>query len=371
MLKANKTARVSEAQGFRRMFAPGRLTLGVFFPIEAFEGDEPTMRDQERLAHRAEELGFAALWVRDVPLRDPTFGDIGQVYDPWVYLGWIAAQTSKIALATGSIILPLRHPLHTAKAAASVDQLSKGRLVLGVASGDRPVEFPAFNVDFDRRDVLFRENLRVIREVLAAEFPSVQSVYGTLFGTADLVPKPTGRLPILVTGNSRQSLEWIAQHADGWITYPRPIERQAEIVAQWRAAVAANDPGGFKPFAQSLYIDLSDDPDHPPEPIHLGFRGGRNVVFRFLDRLRAVGVHHVILNFKYAARGAAEVLEEIGREILPQLDATQSASMAASHSKMSKGTSRSTTSNNGESISNRSDIDVARKGATTGKGLGR
>ena len=156
------------------------------------------MRDQERLARRAEELGFAALWVRDVPLRDPTFGDIGQIYDPWVYLGWIAAQTRDIALATGSIVLPLRHPLHTAKAAASVDQLTQGRLVLGVASGDRPVEFPSFGVDFERRGSLFRENFRVIREVLADEFPVVRSSYGALSGTADLVPKPTGPLPMLV-----------------------------------------------------------------------------------------------------------------------------------------------------------------------------
>ena len=84
MLKVNRAARVSDTPGFRRMFAPGRLTVGVFFPIEAFERDEPTMREQERLARRAEELGFAALWVRDVPLRDPSFGDLGQVYDPWV-----------------------------------------------------------------------------------------------------------------------------------------------------------------------------------------------------------------------------------------------------------------------------------------------
>jgi luciferase-type oxidoreductase len=82
-----------------------------------------------------------------------------EVYDPWVYLGWIAAQTRTIALATGSIILPLRHPLHTAKASASIDQLSGGRFVLGVASGDRPVEFPAFGVDIDKRAALFRENL--------------------------------------------------------------------------------------------------------------------------------------------------------------------------------------------------------------------
>ena len=63
--------------GFSRMFQPGRLTLGVFFPIEAFEGANPTMDDQVALARRACELGFAALWFRDVPLLDPHFGDIG------------------------------------------------------------------------------------------------------------------------------------------------------------------------------------------------------------------------------------------------------------------------------------------------------
>jgi alkanesulfonate monooxygenase SsuD/methylene tetrahydromethanopterin reductase-like flavin-dependent oxidoreductase (luciferase family) len=93
MLKVNQAARASDSNGFKKMFAPGRLTLGVFFLIEAFERDEPTMRHQERLARRAEDLGFAGLWVRDVPLCDPCFGDLGQVHDPWVYLGWIAAQT--------------------------------------------------------------------------------------------------------------------------------------------------------------------------------------------------------------------------------------------------------------------------------------
>jgi hypothetical protein len=99
MLTPNRSAAVSDSFGFRKMFAPGRLTLGVFLPIEAFQRDEPTMRHQEHLVRRAEELGFAALWFRDVPLRDPSFGDIGQVFDPWVYLGWIAAQTRTIALA--------------------------------------------------------------------------------------------------------------------------------------------------------------------------------------------------------------------------------------------------------------------------------
>ncbi|WP_377805913.1 TIGR03571 family LLM class oxidoreductase [Azospirillum sp. A29] len=278
MLEANTTARPGDSKGFRRMFAPDRLTLGVFFPIESFQRDEPSMRNQERLARRAEELGFAALWVREVPLRDPSFGDIGQVYDPWVYLAWIAAQTRDIALATGSVILPLRHPLHTAKAAASVDRLSGSRLVLGVASGDRPVEFPAFGVDIDRPGALFRENLAVLRTVLTQNSPRLQSSYGVMQGTADLVPKPVGALPILITGTSRQSLDWIAGHADGWITYPRPLAQQAERAAHWHATVTAARPGVFMPFVQSLYIDLTTDPDHPAQPIHLGFRGGRNVL---------------------------------------------------------------------------------------------
>jgi luciferase-type oxidoreductase len=335
MLWTSNGADPSDTPGFQRMFAPGRLTVGTFFPIEAFQRDQPTMRDQERLAIRAEELGFAALWTRDVPLRDPNFGDLGQVYDPWVWLGWIAAHTREIALATGSIVLPLRHPLHTAKAAASVDRLSGGRFVMGVASGDRPVEFPAFGVSADERDVLFRENLAVMRTVLEKEFPALRSRFGEMPGNVDLVPKPIGRLPILVTGSSRQSLDWIAEHADGWITYPRSLERQADVAARWQAATAGVAPGAFKPFAQSLYVDLHADPDHPPQPIHLGFRSGRKVLLDFLLTLRAIGVHHVILNLKYGSRSAGEVLDEIGSEVLPQLKASQPASAAtAAHKRV-------------------------------------
>lgn len=75
-------------RGYAAMFAPERLTVGPYFPIEAFDGPEPTMHDQVKLAQAAERLGFAALWARDVPLNDPRFGDLGQLYDPFV---WLAA----------------------------------------------------------------------------------------------------------------------------------------------------------------------------------------------------------------------------------------------------------------------------------------
>ena len=71
------------------------------------------------LAKLAESLGFSAVWLRDVPFNVPSFGDAGQVFDPFVYLGALAASTRRIALGVASIVLPLRHPAHVAKAAAS------------------------------------------------------------------------------------------------------------------------------------------------------------------------------------------------------------------------------------------------------------
>lgn len=308
------------APGYERMFERDRLTLGVFFAIESYPGDVPRMEHQIPLAQRAEQGGFAALWTRDVPLRDPNFGDVGQIYDPWVWMGCVLAQTSEIALATGSIVLPLRHPLHTAKAAASVDVLSGGRLFLGVASGDRPIEFPAFGLDMESRGERFRDALAVMRATLEHSFPSVESRFGTMQGV-DLLPKPShGRIPIGVTGSSRQSLDWIAAESDAWIMYPRDLATQQRVVQEWRETVERAGVE-FKPFAQSLYIDLVEDPYAPPRPIHLGYRCGHRWLVEFVGALRDIGVNHVVLNLKYGSRPAAEVLDELSQEVVPHFPA--------------------------------------------------
>lgn len=299
--------------GFKEMFVNNHLTLGVFFPIEAYEGSIPTMRNQVELAKRAEKLGFAALWVRDVPLHDPNFGDVGQIFDPFVYLGYIASQTSRIALATGSIIFSQRHPLHLAKAAASVDQLSKGRLVMGIASGDRPLEFPAFNIDFNSRGERFRQTFDDFHKLLNSQFPTIKSSLTILEG-ADLLPKPVGdHIPILVTGHSRQTIKWIAKYSDGWLYYPRNLQNQAQIIQDWRKLA----PNIFKPYAQSLYIDLTDNPYTSPTPIHLGYRLGYYCLIDLLYELQEIGVNHVALNLKYGQRPAVDVIEELGFNVLP------------------------------------------------------
>ena len=310
-------------RGYASMFAPEQLTVGVYFPIESFDGPEPAMQDQIELAQQAERLGFAALWARDVPLNDPSFGDLGQIYDTFVWLATIAAHTSSIALATGAVILPLHHPVDLAKASSSLDRLSGGRFVFGVASGDRPIEYPAYGRELDLRAELFRDAFDYMEALLTKRFPVHASAhYGRIAGGGDLVPKPRSlRLPTLVTGQSQQSLDWIAARSDGWITYPRELFQQAQVVSRWRDALDRMG-AGFKPLAQSLYVDLVEDPDASSSPIHLGYRVGRRRLADFLDNLRSSGVNHVALNLKFSKRPVGDVLEEIGTEVLPNFSVT-------------------------------------------------
>ncbi len=303
-------------KSYYRIFEPKHLTLGLIFAIEAYEGAIPKMERQIEIAQRAEELGFSALWFRDVPLYDPEFGDVGQIYDPWVYLGYVAAQTKDISLGTAAIIFSLRHPIDLAKAAFSVDQLSNGRLILGIASGDRLIEYPAYGIDFEFRDVRFREAVNDFRQ-LYNSFPKYHSKFGFLNGEVDLLPKPTSkRIPLLITGYSRQNIDWIAENSDGWLMYPRDILLQQRIVNNWNTAVKKTK-NNFKPFAQSLYIDLVKDADANFERIHLGFRLGRNKLLKHLNALKEIGVNHVFFNLKYSKRSADEVLEELGKFIVP------------------------------------------------------
>ena len=177
-------------RAYNTVFQPDGLSLGLVLPIEAYEvGTEPGMARHLERAKLAEALGFSAIWLRDVPFNVPSFGDVGQMFDPFVYLGALAMATDEIALGVASIILPLRHPAHVAKAAASADGLSGGRMLLGVASGDRPEEYPALNMTFPDRGERFRESLAYIR-AMAEDYPHVETTYGRLSGDMDMLPKP-------------------------------------------------------------------------------------------------------------------------------------------------------------------------------------
>ena len=304
-------------RGYNSVFRPNRLSLGLVVPIENYNRNPvPSMEHHIERVQLAEALGFAAVWLRDVPFNVPSFGDAGQTYDPFVYLGFLAANTTTISFATGSIVLPLRHPAHVAKAAATADVLSGGRLILGIASGDRPEEYPALNMSFDDRGVRFRESFEYIKRMWETA-PAFENDYGTPYGGMDMLPKPTsGRLPLMITGGSQQEPDWLARNGDGWVTYPRNVQAQQSIISSWRTRAAELD-APYKPVSQSLYIDLVADEDAAPQAIHLGFRSGVNYLRDYLKSLEEIGVNHVAINLRFNQAGIETTLKRLSDDILP------------------------------------------------------
>ncbi|WP_322864841.1 LLM class oxidoreductase (plasmid) [Aquicoccus sp. G2-2] len=298
-------------------FRPGQLSLGLVLPLEAYPHSAvPDLAGHLERARLADDLGFSALWLRDVPFNVPSFGDAGQVFDPFVYLGALAASTRKIGLGVASIVLPLRHPAHVAKASASADALSGGRVLLGVASGDRPEEYPALNMSFDDRGARFRDSVDYIR-AMAEPYPHRNTTHGSLSGAMDMLPKPTGgRLPLLITGGSQQSPDWVARNGDGWMSYPRDAAAQSRVVTAYRQRVA--DAGlSDKPVMQSLYVDLVAQADAPPRPIHLGFRSGTDHLRRYLLQIRNQGINHVALNLRFNGSDIEDTMHRLAEDILP------------------------------------------------------
>lgn len=302
--------------GYRSVFKIGRLSIGLVVPMEQYtDSAVPTMEKHLEKAKLAEQLGFSSLWLRDVPFNVPEFGDAGQIFDPFVYLGYLAAHTHKIALGVSSIILPLRHPAHVAKAAASADLLSNGRLILGVASGDRPQEYPAMNLDYYDRGARFRESFEYIRQMQLTN-PSFTGHYGQFNGNIDMLPKPkSGRLPLLITGASQQSTEWIAKNGDGWMIYPRDINIQKEIIQTWKKQIT--QAGRYpQPIMQPLYFDLIKS--EQPQPLHLGFRSNTSYLIKYLKQLEAIGVNHVALNLRFNQLNIEETLTQLSNEVLAE-----------------------------------------------------
>ncbi|MEM1075761.1 MAG: LLM class oxidoreductase [Pseudomonadota bacterium] len=308
-------------RAYNSVFRPGRLSVGLVVPLEAHGVNPvPTLHRHVERAQLADRLGYASLWLRDVPFNVPSFGDAGQTYDPFVYLGFLSSVTQNIALGVASVILPLRHPAHVAKAAASADQLCGGRLLLGVASGDRPEEYPALNQNFQERGARFRDSLAYIRAA-AEDGPNYSGAYGSLTGSIDMLPKPTaGRIPVLITGGSQQSPDWVAAHGDGWITYPRNGAAQSRVVDDYRARAAqAGEP--YKPVMQSLYVDVVSDSDADPRPIHLGFQSGTTFLRSYLRDLQAKGINHVALNLRFNGNDVEDTIERLADSLLPEFHA--------------------------------------------------
>jgi probable F420-dependent oxidoreductase len=196
------------------------------------DGDVLAPGPLDEVAAAAERAGFDGLSFSEHPVPGARWLTLGghQTLDPFVALGYAAAATDRLRLLTHLAVAPYRNPFLLAKAAATLDRLSGGRLILGLGAGYQKREFHALGVDFDERNALFDEALDVLPLHWSGEPFSYQ---GRHFSARDVVavPRPVqDPIPIWIGGNSKLSRRRAAERAQGWM----PMSGGADLAATTR-----------------------------------------------------------------------------------------------------------------------------------------
>jgi probable F420-dependent oxidoreductase len=280
------------------------------------------------VVRRAEARGLDSAWVTDhviVP-RDAVLIYRDHMLDPLAVLPWLAGVTERITLGTSVVILPYRTPIPVAKLLASVDVLSGGRLIVGVAIGWLEAEFAALGVPFRERVSRSEEAIELMRTLWTQEVPEVETRHHRLHGLkASPLPLQKPRPPIWIGGGSDGALRRVARLGDGWHATGAPPEtfRQGMDTVQryWKEAGREGEPVG------SVRVAVFIDGVHRPA-VDMAFLRGRYAitgsvaqVTEALRRFQAQGCAHVALEVSYSVYPAIlETIDLLAEEVKPHLD---------------------------------------------------
>jgi len=211
------------------------------------------------MARAAEAAGFDSLWVGDhVVYRGDGRPERGP-WEAWSLLAALAAVTTRVQLGPLVACTAFSPPALLAKRAAAVQEISGGRLVLGLGAGWNEAEFRSFGVPFDHRVSRFEESFEVIRRLMSGERVTLHGAF-TDVEDAVLLPPPAHRTPLMIGSSSPRMLSIALPHADSWNTWfdgygntPEGFAaRSREIDAAARAA--GRDPGDIKRSACVLVV---------------------------------------------------------------------------------------------------------------------
>jgi probable F420-dependent oxidoreductase len=219
-----------------------RLGLNLPYVEGSMDGSTPRWADILAMAETAEAIGFDAVWISDhVGFGDPD-GQWSGAWDSWTLLSALAAATTRVRLGTYVSAMPYRNPALLAKMAETLDEISGGRVILGLGAGWNEPEFRAYGFPFERRFDRFEDGLRIISSMLktgrADHDGRVQSAHGARIEPRG--PRPNG-LPIMVGTTGPRLLRLTAELADEWNSGMRAPEDLPPILAKVDAACAAVD----------------------------------------------------------------------------------------------------------------------------------
>jgi probable F420-dependent oxidoreductase len=201
------------------------------------------------VARKAEECGFESLWIPEhiilpVTYRSPypysSSGRMGappetRLHDPMLALAYVAGITTRIRLATGVFVLPIRNAFTTAKAVASLDVLSGGRFIFGVGIGWLEEEFAAVGMNFKDRALRTREYIALMKELWTSDSPDYHGKTIAIEGFK-FMPKPAQKPhpPIVFGGNTEPSLKRAAKLGDGWYGIAEGIDQIGATIKRLR-----------------------------------------------------------------------------------------------------------------------------------------
>jgi probable F420-dependent oxidoreductase len=179
------------------------------------------------IARAAEETGFDAVWLGDHLLyRDDGRPERGP-WDVWTQLAALAAATDRVRLGPLVAATAFHAPGMLARMAASVDEISDGRFILGIGAGWNETEFRAFGFPFDRRVSRFEETFEIVRRLLAGGRVTFSGRFGSV-EDAVLLPPPGRRIPVMIGANGDRMLTIALPHADAWNTWYTPYGNTVE-----------------------------------------------------------------------------------------------------------------------------------------------
>jgi probable F420-dependent oxidoreductase len=288
----------------------------------------------EAVARRADELGFDSIWCNDhlaipkageragtEPAYAAAYGEQRRqhVYEPLITLAYLAAVTSRVLLGTSVYLLPLRNPLVAAKQVASLDQLSGGRLVLGVGVGWLEGEFAALGVPFPERGSRTDEAIAVLKALCGQEGAEFHGRYHGFSGV-EFFPKPVQRPhpPLWIGGRSDAAIRRAARAGDGWhpshLTTDELHRGIAELHRECERAGRSPDEVTVSTRRKLL---LTEPPPQPERGRVL--TGSAGAMVATMAELEQVGVAHLVVELP----GSSEVellenLEWFAREVLAE-----------------------------------------------------
>jgi alkanesulfonate monooxygenase SsuD/methylene tetrahydromethanopterin reductase-like flavin-dependent oxidoreductase (luciferase family) len=188
------------------------------------------------IVRTAESAGFASVWLGDHMLyRDDGRPERGP-WDVWTALAGLAAATERVTLGPLVAATAFHEPGVIARMAATIDEISGGRFVLGLGTGWNQTEFEAFGFPFDRRVSRFEEAFEIIRRLLDGDRVTFAGNYYRV-NDAVLLPPPRRRVPLMVGGHGPRLLRATLPHVDAWNTWYSPYGNTPEGFAELSAGI--------------------------------------------------------------------------------------------------------------------------------------